>query len=282
MKNDTNQPKVSIMLCVYNAQAFISESINSIFQQSFQDYEVVIVDDGSNDETMNIINAYGDKRIRLIHNKHDYIGSLNKGLKACRGRYIARMDADDIMLPSRIETQMNFMEAHHDIAVCFSWAALFGANDGTIGVYAREQINDANFWLLTGNLFIHPTAMLRTEFIRNNGLRYKRYQYAEDYKLWSDIARLGGGIYVIPKVLLNYRVSHNQVSYKHHQEQKNTKLRIQQEIAETLINCLPVERKNDILRTFNNLLKLNNQELLQGDEVISFMFRILHRIYILT
>ncbi len=276
----STKPKVSVMLSVYNAQVYISETIDSILRQSFQDYEVVIVDDGSNDSTIHIIKSYKDPRIRLICNEHDYIASLNKGLKACRGEYIARIDADDVMLPHRLETQCKLMDENEDIAACYSWAALFGANDGTIGVYARNQIDNALFWLLTGNLFIHPTAMLRTSYIRNHRLRYKRYPYAEDYKLWADIAKLGGKMYVIPKVLLNYRVSRNQVSYKYHQEQKQTKLLIQQEIAETVIRRLPADQKRVIRSYFNVLLKLNDQELLQGDEVISFLYRVLHRIII--
>ena len=96
---------ISVCMPVYNASRYLRDCIDSILSQSFTDFELLIVDDGSTDDSVEIIRSYSDSRIRLIENKHDYIGSLNLLLQEARGKYIARMDADDVMLPNRLETQ---------------------------------------------------------------------------------------------------------------------------------------------------------------------------------
>lgn len=121
-------PEISILLCAYNAEVYIAKAVESTLRQTFRDFELIIIDDGSTDGTLDIIKSYQDTRITVVEDHHDYIHSLNRGLRICRGRYIARMDADDIMEPTRLETQVALMDAHPEIAVCTSWAMAFTSN----------------------------------------------------------------------------------------------------------------------------------------------------------
>ena len=111
------EPAVSVCMPVYNAARYLTECIDSILAQTFTDFELLIVDDGSTDNSRDIVRSYHDKRIRLIENRHDYIGSLNKLLDEAKGKYIARMDADDVMMPYRLAAQFGYMEKHIEVGV---------------------------------------------------------------------------------------------------------------------------------------------------------------------
>lgn len=105
------QPAVSVCMPVYNASRYLRECIDSVLSQTFADFEFLIADDGSDDDSAAIVESYADPRIRLIRREHGYIASLNCLLDEARGRYIARMDADDVMLPDRLRLQFDYMEA---------------------------------------------------------------------------------------------------------------------------------------------------------------------------
>ena len=272
-------PIISVMLCAYNAEQYIQEAIDSILQQSLTDFELVVVDDGSTDDTIRMVKSCSDRRIRLLRSSHDYIRSLNLGMRSCRGKYIARMDADDKMLPDRLDKQLAVMESQPEIAACFSWAERFGMANGVYGFGVRERVDNAFFWLLTGNFLTHPTAMIRKSFLKNHHLFYKRYPYAEDYKLWTDIARMGGAIYVIPEPLLLYRVGTLQTSHIHNGEQNETKLLIQQEIIEELLRRIQNTNRTALSRLYHQTLLLNQTGVIQGSEIIVMMYKLLHRMF---
>lgn len=190
------ETKVSVLLCAYNGEAYIAEAIKSTLAQTFQDFEFIIVDDGSTDNTLKIIRSFHDERMKVIEGKHDYICSLNLGLTHCHGMYIARMDADDIMMPNRLEKQVALMDAKHNVTVCASWAQTFGNVKHIIGNVVQGEVENINVLFLSGNFLIHPTCMIRRSFLTLHHLNYKDYPYAEDYKLWTDIAWHGGHFYV--------------------------------------------------------------------------------------
>lgn len=225
-----NQPLISIMLCSYNSAQFIKDAINSVLAQSFTDFEFIIVNDGSTDNTLDIMRSYTDSRIKIINCSHNYINSLNKGMQACRGKFIARMDADDKIAYNRLEYQIRVMQENPEITVCFSWGQTFGEFEEPIGHCARGKVENPYFWFVTGNYLMHPSAMIRKSFLKKHHIQYKDYPYAEDYKLWTDITRLGGTFYIIPQQLLFYRVGNSQVSVKFREIQNNTRLLIQQRL----------------------------------------------------
>ena len=115
-------PEITILMPVRNGEKYIKESIDSILKQTFTDFELLIMDDGSTDRTVERIERYTDERIRLIRRKHNFIRNLNEGLELALGAYIARMDADDISMPERFVKQIAFMNSHPDIDCLGTWA----------------------------------------------------------------------------------------------------------------------------------------------------------------
>lgn len=271
---------VSILLCAYNAERFVGEAITSILHQTYMEFDLVLVDDGSTDNTLRVMRSFEDNRIKIIEASHNYIKSLNIGLRQCTGEYIARIDADDIMEPTRLEEQVKLMHTHLDLAACFSWATAFGEHSGLYGNHVQGWIPTPFFWLLTGNYLMHPTALLRRSFLLAHRIKYKNYPYAEDYKLWTDMAKHGGNFFVIPKSLIRHRISPTQVSKVYANEQWQTRLRIQQEVIENLLPRINNSYKKDIKGLFRKLLILNDAHLIQGDKVVALMYQILNQMRI--
>ena len=121
-------PQISVVMPAYNAEKYITEAIDSILFQTFKDFEFIIINDASTDSTKDIIESYKDPRIKLVNNEQNkgVAKSLNIGISVACGKYIARMDADDIALPERFQKQFDFMEQHPNIDVCGSWAKKTG------------------------------------------------------------------------------------------------------------------------------------------------------------
>lgn len=207
---------ISVCMAMYNASQYLRECIDSILQQTFTDFELLIVDDGSTDDSCEIVRSYDDSRIRLIENNHDYIGSLNLLLKEAKGKYIAKMDADDIMLPFRLEKQFMYMEEHLSIDIIGCSAVKYSPYKEEDFIITRNEKCITPQDLLIANCIIHPTAFLRTDSIRKNNLLYEYdYIYAEDYRLWTRCLICGLNIRVLPDIVLKYRISQNQVSSIH-------------------------------------------------------------------
>ena len=264
--------EISVVMPVYNSAAYVSHAIESVLIQSFGDFELIIVDDGSTDNTSALIGACSDKRIKLLHNKHDFISSLNRGMNAARGKYIARMDADDLMHVDRLKIQHSIMNEHPEITVCGTWATIFGdaSQEKNLMGTAKGMIDLPLLNLLPGNFIFHPTAMLRADFYKQQGLQYEHYPYAEDYKLWVEIAKLGGKFYVERQPLLYYRVSDSQVSTVHKTEQGKTTERIKAEIMTYLIekNAVGYPELTDIHAAF---CKLKDKGLITENEASTFL-----------
>lgn len=231
--------KISVVMPVYNGEAYIGDAIESVLNQTFRDFELIIIDDGSTDATVSVIRRYEDSRIVLLKNGHDFIKALNTGLRMAKGKYIARMDADDLMHPQRLEVQYRTMEEHRDVVVCGTCMKTFGQSSQVFMLgdgYADTRM------LLGGNIVAHPTTMLRRDFLERHSIRYQRYAHAEDYKLWCEIAKCGGRFYIVPQVLLFYRMSPGQVSQKYSGLQSETVLKIRHEFLDYMVSCAPVNR----------------------------------------
>jgi glycosyltransferase involved in cell wall biosynthesis len=197
---------------VWNAEKYLAESIESILGQTFRDFELIVVDDGSTDRSVEIIRSYRDDRIILRENPHDYIRSLNTGIALSRGKYIARMDADDIMLPNRLEVQFRYMEENPRTDVCGSWMEIFGIATGTATMPVRDE--DIRPELLFGNCMCHPTIIMRRDSVARMpsfpDLYEEEFIYAEDCRLWTKLAMAGMRFANIPEVLVKYRRSKEQ------------------------------------------------------------------------
>ena len=269
---------ISIVMPAHNAENYIAEAIESVLEQSFNNFEFIIIDDGSTDRTALIVGSYPDPRIILLRNRHNFIESLNLGMSQSRGKYIARMDADDRMFSNRLKIQYDIMESHSEITVCGSWMQLFNASSiGVVSQLDAGYIDYPILKLLNNMIVYHPTVMVKREFLVQNQIQYEYYPYAEDYWLWFQIARLGGIFYTEPQVLHYYRISENQVSHVFGKEQRETSLKIKYEILDFLI----AQNKTaypELPAIFKNLLELNVKGLVNSEYIISFFSSLFRKI----
>ncbi len=206
---------VSVILPAYNAGPYIAEAIGSILSQTYTQFELIIINDCSTDNTEEVILSFTDNRI--IYNKNSInsglIHNLNLGFSLAKGKYIVRMDADDISLPTRIAEQVAFMEVNPKVGVCGTWFESFGTQN-TIARYETE--NDAiKLRMLYQCHFCHPTVILRKNYIDEHGWKYApAFIHAEDYQLWAAMS-FSTQFANIPEVLLKYRVHDSNVSQKY-------------------------------------------------------------------
>jgi glycosyltransferase involved in cell wall biosynthesis len=211
-------PKVTILMPVYNGEKYIREAIESILSQTFTDFEFLIIDDGSTDQSAVVISSYNDPRIRLVNNERNLglVHTLNRGLELARGELIARMDSDDISLPDRIRKQVELMNGQPEVGVCGCWIEWLDRE-----VIMDYPVNDPE---IKRNLtftcpLAHPTVMMRADLVKRYNVRYDpEYQHAEDYELWSRLSLITN-FANIPEVLLRYRIHENQICQRHHSEQ---------------------------------------------------------------
>ena len=203
--------KISVVMTVYNSEKYVSESIESVLNQSFSDFELIIVDDGSTDHSLDIIRRYQDDRIKLLINDRNsgICYSSNRGIAEATGEYIARIDSDDICHRERFKKQVDFLDANTDIFMCATWRNLL-YEDGKL-VESNERItknNEIGYMLLFGNSMItHSTVMFRREQYERAGYSYERFIQAHDYKLWTQFIVDDKKIEIIPEVLLDYRLN---------------------------------------------------------------------------
>jgi glycosyltransferase involved in cell wall biosynthesis len=219
-------PAISVILPVYNAADYLLEAVESILNQSFKDFELIIINDGSTDNSEAIINSISDARIRYIENDGNkgLIYTLNRGIGEATCTYIVRMDADDISVPTRLEKQYAFMEKNSDIGACGAYAEYIG---NRIGIWKYPVLDkEIRCRLMWGSSIIHPSAIIRKSVLTQYQIKYnEQYIAAEDYKLWVDIAKVSK-LHNIPEILLKYRTHNNQVTTTKISKMDNTKSKI--------------------------------------------------------
>lgn len=201
-------PEITVVMPTYNSEKYIKEAIDSICAQTFKDWEMLVINEhGSNDHTKNIVEAYEkkDSRIHLIQNesKLGLADSINRGMKLAQGKYIARMDADDIAHPDRFQKQWEYLERHPDVIVLGTAQHHFGPNTDWVHSPATttEQCK-ANLLFMCD--ICHSTVMLRKQVFIENSLFYDSKYFAEDYELWMRTLKYGN-ITNLPEVLGEYR-----------------------------------------------------------------------------
>ena len=212
-----DNPKITVVMSTFNRCEMLKESLQSILEQTYKDYELIVIDNGSTDGTRKFLEDVAAKDTRIVYIRNgktkNYIYNLIRGCKMARGEYIARMDDDDISLPQRFEKQVEFLDHHPDIAVVGTFIRIFG-DCGT----CASWINNAKPEFCALETFhqcplCHPTVMMRKSFFEEKNLGYNpEALYAEDITLWIDIILAGGKIANIPEELLKYRWWHARIS----------------------------------------------------------------------
>lgn len=212
-------PKITVILPVYNCELYIQTAVESILNQTFTDFELLIIDDASTDATVAILKKFDDSRIQLIQKPVNlgYTHSLNYGLKLTKGDYIARMDADDISYPERFDQQIAYLETHPEVVVCGTTYKIVG---NAKRITLPESHQSIKIGLLSGNCICHPSVMIRKKVLDDFSFQYDTSKEpTEDYDLWVRLLSLGK-LHNIQEVLMEYRVYSNQVSRKRAKEQK--------------------------------------------------------------
>lgn len=234
-------PKISVIMPAYNTEKYIGEAIESILNQTFSDFEFIIIDDRSSDGTVDVVKSYNDNRIRFHQNEKNMgvAATLNRGLDLATGDYIARMDSDDISMPERFEKQIQYMENHPDCAACGTDIKLFGAQWGNF--FHSSTPEQLRVDLFFASSLAHPTVMIRSAVIHNDFFRYdETLNGVEDYDLWYRISnryQLGN----VCQILLMYRIHPNQVT-QHMNEKVFPKLRI---LKERQLNELMIDSSTE-------------------------------------
>jgi glycosyltransferase involved in cell wall biosynthesis len=201
-------PAVTVLLPVYNCPAYVGRAVESVLGQTFTDFELLVIDDGSTDATADVVRAYRDPRLRVL--TQDNVGlaaTLNRGIGLARARYIARQDADDWSYPERLARQVAYLDAHPECGLLGTWAEIWSDESRTDRAHAHPSENvDLQYFLLLNNPFVHSSVMIRREALADVGgyATDPARQPPEDFELWSRIARRWS-IANVPEFLHVYR-----------------------------------------------------------------------------
>ncbi|HEX8521903.1 MAG TPA: glycosyltransferase, partial [Tepidisphaeraceae bacterium] len=228
-------PRVSILIPVYNAQPYLSGAIQSILTQTFTDFEIIAVNDGSTDESLDILNSLAKRDARLhIHSRPNtgIVGALNDGLSQCQGELIARMDADDLSLPNRLEKQVAFLDAHPDHVLVGSRVLLIDPDNLPIRPWVDEFDHGAidTAHLNRGWPVVHPAIIMRRSAVEQIGCYRQQYATLEDLDLFLRLAEVGR-LANLADVLLHYRQHFSSICHLHSDQQNEIRQAILEETA---------------------------------------------------
>lgn len=255
-----DRPTISVVMPVYNGEKYVGRAIESVLRQTFLEFEFLIVDDGSTDATPTLLQEYAarDARIRLLAQPYN-TGAAAAGSRGCRearGRYIARMDADDVSAPSRFEKQVAYLDTHSDVGILGSNMREFDERGARAEIWRRPTEPDVIAWfLIFGNCIAHPTVMMRRDVFE----RFGPYRdcACEDYDFWLR-ARSETKIANLPDVLLHYCMREDQASKLF--PARSTDLQLQQAMMSDLI-------QREVPRSSVELLRLEGIETAEPWEI---------------
>lgn len=246
------KPLITVIMPVYNCEKYILEAVESILQQTYTNFELILIDDCSTDATLQICKSFQDDRIVIIEKERNsgYTNSLNYGLSIAKGKYIARMDGDDISLPMRFEKQVDFLEANEDIVLCGTQYNIIGTEKVCNHPLTHDEIKVK---LLSGSYIAHPTVMFKKDFFDKHNLSYNsKMEPAEDYDLWSRVVFLGR-VENLKDVLLQYRVHEQQTSIVKNERQEFLANKIRLNLLQKIIpEKVLLSNRLIFLNTFKN------------------------------
>ena len=273
------KPDISVVMTAYNGEKFIAQAVDSILNQTFKNFEFIIVDDYSSDQTYKIISSYQDPRIQLIRNKENLgqTKSLNIALEQSEGEFIARMDADDVSCPERLAVQYEYLKNNPHIAVVGTWCKDINENGKFIRTYKVpcDSLIIKMFLAVSGDLTVwclsHPTVLMRREALEAVGFYTERPNtnkgHPQDYDLWMKLAR-GYQLANIPQALLKYRILFNSDSRLYPKKQLDARF----EITKDKIHYYLPSLKEDQLYSLARMIEYYPQEDKMAGEKILDLF----------
>lgn len=187
-------PTVSVVMAVRNAERHVREAVDSILGQTFEDFELIIIDDGSTDRTWDVINSYSDSRLRTVHREHQgLVRSLNTGISLARGKYMARMDGDDVAEPERLAAQVSYLDAHPETVLVSSYVVFIDEQGISLGgpVAIPRHDEELRRALYRENPFSHSATTLRIDALRRVAGYRQAFETSEDYDLWLRMNEIG-------------------------------------------------------------------------------------------
>ena len=235
-----------VILPAYNCEQFIRETLESIVKQSFKDFVCYVIDDGSTDDTANVIRSFSDKRI-VYHKNEENLGlvkTLNKGLKLADHKYIIRMDADDLCHPQRFEKQIEYLEDHPEIDVCGTNLKTFGNKE------VHWEFPESNIEIRSAiffrTLLAHPTIALRKAILEKHNVNYSpRFPHMEDADLWLQLINVAK-FHCIQEELLLYRVEGQNITVKN----KETRLAREAEFYSHVFSSFNITSTNEQMESY--------------------------------
>ena len=235
-----NTPKISLIMSVYNGEDYLSEAIDSVINQTFTQWELIVINDCSTDSTGEILSKYEtlDSRVKIHTNEVNLRlpSSLNKALQLAQGKYIARMDADDICLPNRLQKQFDFMEENADVAL--SSCRFMTLKNGVIssgGCGGKSDDNSIKALLLVTNPILHPGIIAKAEVIKELGYD-KNFTCTEDMELWTRFITAGYKVEILSEYLMIYRLHDKQITETTLEKQKGEVLKIQRSYLSSILS----------------------------------------------
>ena len=237
-------PQVTVLMTVYNGLPYLGEAIDSILAQTFKDFEFLIIDDASTDDSRSLIESYTDARIRLVRNERNLgqVPSLNNGLHLACGEYVARLDQDDWSLPMRLASQVALLGSAPQVAVVGTWLQVVN-RDGRPAKVWKGHINSYADYLFSvlahSTPLYHPSVMFRKSAVLQLGGYDVNLPYAEDFDLWMRLARAGYHAKVIAEPLCCYRLHEGQQSVAKKQIQRQNAIKSQERLIEAFSNGFP-------------------------------------------
>ena len=212
--------KISVLMCVYNTEReYLIEAINSILNQTYTNFEFIIIDDHSDSMTENILHSFSDPRIKIYRNENNYglTKSLNRGLRLCTGKYLARMDSDDVADEKRFEEQIKYIKkGFYVIGSLYEYLPYRPFHTFITEDYRKQKIR----MIFANSGIVHSSAFIDLEAMKKLDIMYDEdFKKSQDFALWCDFLTKGTGFGICPKKLIKWRVSENQISVKNRDEQ---------------------------------------------------------------
>lgn len=278
LKGNETVPRVTVLMSVYNGEAYLRQAIDSILNQTYQDFEFLIVNDGSTDSSRDIILSYKDPRIRMIDNQHNMglTKSLNRGLEKAKGKFIARMDADDISLPDRFSKQISFLEQHPEVGVLGTWLESIDINGETASIWKMPVSHSLIVWTLQfNNYLMHPTVMMRRDLVKRAG-GYNLIGPSQDYDLWCRLAKQTR-MANLPEPLVRHRLHESSIGSVFSQKQRDNSLKNSQRFVSQMLGERIQLEVFDSLRQVGDGLTLDTRQ--KVDDVANLIVK-LYRAYI--
>lgn len=244
------KPLVSVIVTVYNGQDYLLECLNSILNQTYKSFELIVVDDASTDSTGSILSTIKDKRL-LIHTNKSNSGpfvSANTGISLSKGKYIARIDADDVSDSTRFEKQVEFLEST-GYTLVGSNLTLINEKGDVIGTIINPETHEDNVGnIIFVNSIAHSSAMFLRDFVLNIGGYSTEYNKAQDYELWLKIIEAGGKVHNLQEFLIQYRVHSQSITTQHRTRQEEIAGFIIKKYVKKLLDIDISETQIDLLR----------------------------------